>query len=659
MKQRTLITIVLFGVALAVCLVVYVRIQVSNSRFSVSSTGPLDIRLWGIRPDAGDTIYGPNGKKITDTLGIARNETTVWRDNLYCRDFIFEIPETNEHIAFLPLRYSANREEDRQGSFLKGSLYFEHDSRNFGWFQTVIPRTKRQSFLFGIWKKEVPVDRIDLHLRYYYGPPNKPICVFKGPFAFEVDRKMHKVTRVTDETGLYELSFDLVLPPSASPSELVMLFRTKRRIDPVADILFYDAEDKCLYFRRGWPYKIPAGEGIGYSIPRGLLKNTAKITIGEQPFTMTVRNLKLDSPNSARRTYAGHLDKIAERLDPKRDPTRYTRHNFRNLNELLKVIDVLRGEEIYRISRNLCFQQMGMLYIDPNTLNAEQSRILKQTVLHWADAMDPEIRVQAVRLGLHCEWPEFSDIAFDLLEYPDRNYFGDADPVRDIAEVLYSRREKLSEQDIDRIAAILPRLTNLGAILCLQDCLGHPKSPARLTALWDLANSDRPWLWTDAIRQLSMWRELEGKYDSLSEKLKPRVFLVVSPNRFSDPGRIAPKVSELQLSLLSSQLLTHHGGTFSTLIGTIPDSTDKRAMTEIMIESLRYMEYRRDWSIWKAISRIVRYLNLWHGVDIGGLGSDVRKEIPELDKMDLEAVAVEAIEWYDTKYKGADPNAER
>ncbi len=646
MKRRTFILIVLSGVALAVCLVVYVRVRIGNSRFSVSSTGPLDIRLWGIRPDAGDIIHDPKGNKVADTLGIARNETTVWRDNLYCRDFIFEIPDTNESISFLPLLYSANREEDRRSSFLKGSLYFEHHGRNFGWFQTVIPRTMRQSFLFGVWKKEVPVDRIDLHLRYYYGPPNKPICVFKGPFVFG--------RKVTDETGLHEIYFER---HSDTPrTKLVMLFCPRWRIDPVADILFYDAEDKCLFVGNGFPYKIPAGEGIGYSLPRILLKKTAKITIGEEPYRITVRNLKLDLVSSERRTYAGRFDRMVEILKSGHGPTRYVRHNYRNLNELLEVIDILRGEQIYQVSRNLCFRRLGMLYVDPDTLDTEQSHKLKQTVLRWADAMDPEIRVNAIRLGLHCEWPEFFDMACDLLEYPDRNYFGEAVPIRDIAEVLYSHREKLSERDINRIAAILPRLNNPNAIRRLQDCLKRPKSPARLAALWDLANSDRPWLWTDAIRQLMMWREFKGKYDSLSEKLKPRVFLVAGYRGFSDPAQIAPKVSELQLSLLSSQLLTRHTSTFSTLIRNIPESTDKRAMTEIMIESLRYMEYRRDWSVWMAIGKIVRYLNLWHDVDIGGLGSDLSKQIPELDKINLEAVAVEAIEWYDTKYKSADPN---
>ena len=82
-------------------------------------------------------------------------------------------------------------------------------------------------------------------------------------------------------------------------------------------------------------------------------------------------------------------------------------------------------------------------------------------------------------------------------------------------------------------------------------------------------------------------------------------------------------------------------------------------MTAVMIESLRHVEYRRDWSIWWPISTIVRYLNLWHGLDIGGLGSNIRKKPPDLDKMALEAIAAEAIEWYDTVYKATDPNVER
>ena len=81
-------------------------------------------------------------------------------------------------------------------------------------------------------------------------------------------------------------------------------------------------------------------------------------------------------------------------------------------------------------------------------------------------------------------------------------------------------------------------------------------------------------------------------------------------------------------------------------------------MTVVMIESLRDVRYaRQGWSTWGSISRIVKYLNLWYGLDIGGLGTDLRKKTPDLDKMDLETIAAEAVAWYDTVYLRGDPNS--
>ena len=647
MKRRILTIIALLGVALTICLVLCLCAQLDNHPLTITSTGPLDIRLWGIRPDDGDAIYDPNGVKIMETLGITKGYKTVWKENLFRRDFIFEISDTNEPVTFCALRYSSNGKEDQWSNLGKDSFYFDHNGRELRWFQTTFSRTRRKWFLFGLWKIDIPVDRVNLNLQYYYGPPHKPICTFNGPF--EAGRK------VTDKTGLYEISFEP--PPITSHTELVMRFCPKQQIDAGANALFYDVQGKRHYVWSNWSFTEFASKEISYNLPSIPLKSIAMITIGEEPSGITVRNLELHSPTSEHRTYAEHLDKMAERLDPKRDATRYAQYRFKDISKLLKVIDVLRGEQISRTLRSPYFWKKGALQFDPATLNAEQLQILKQAVLHWANAMDPEIRVQAVKLGLHCKWRDFFDVAFDLLEYPDRNYFRRAHPARVTADVLYSQREQLSERDIDRIAAILPRLKNPGAIRRLQQCLEYPKSPARLTALWDLANCDQPWLWTDAIRQLSMWREFDRKCDSLPEKLKPRVFLIAGPNGFSDPDQIAPKVCDLQLTLLSSQLLTYHGSTCSILLRNIPESIDRRAMTDVMIESLRHMEYHRDWSSRWAISRIVKYLNLWYGMDISDLGSDVREQAPDLGKMDPEAVAAEAIKWYDTEYKGTDPNA--
>ncbi|UCF15829.1 MAG: hypothetical protein JSW59_20730, partial [Phycisphaerales bacterium] len=475
MKRRTIITAVLLG--LTVGLILYLCAHLDNHCVTVTSTGPLDIRLWGIRPDAGDTIYDPNGNKIMDTLGVARGETTVWKSDLYRHDFIFETPATDDPVLFHKLQYLVNGSTYEGGNFAQRRFHFEHKGRTLWWFQTTINRTMRKSLLFGLWKKDVPINRIDLNLKYYCGPPHNPICMFKGPF--EIGRK------VADETGSYDIF--LMEYGSSDPVVLDLYLYMKRRARPFPPrALFYDAAGKRHFSGNYWSPADPNMTVIKCRLPSLPLEDIVSITIGEEPFEITVRNLSLRSPNSEHRTYAEHLDRIAERLDPKRDPKRLERYRFRSLNEILKVLDVIRGDKIQAVCRGLCNQR------DIATLNATQSQRLKQNVLRWARAMDPEIRASAARLGLHCRWPEFVDVAFDLLEYPDRHRSRAVGPAGDAATGLSSFREHLSERDVERIAEILPRHTDYRIIHKLQHCLEQPKSPARTKALWDLADCEHP-----------------------------------------------------------------------------------------------------------------------------------------------------------------------
>jgi hypothetical protein len=43
-------------------------------------------------------------------------------------------------------------------------------------------------------------------------------------------------------------------------------------------------------------------------------------------------------------------------------------------------------------------------------------------------------------------------------------------------------------------------------------------------------------------------------------------------------------------------------------------------------------------------------------MDIGCLGSDYGKKVWNLETLDLEAIATEAVVWYDTEYNRAAPN---
>ncbi len=98
MKKRTRIkVVVLIAAVIGVLVWLVVRWNAaSRTGIVVTTTGPLDIRLWGIRPNAGDAIYDPNGKEIRRTLGSARWGNPYWADSDQRFDFIFELGDSNE-----------------------------------------------------------------------------------------------------------------------------------------------------------------------------------------------------------------------------------------------------------------------------------------------------------------------------------------------------------------------------------------------------------------------------------------------------------------------------------------------------------------------------------------------------------------------------------
>ena len=647
MKRPKIITVALPAAALIVGLILCLCHDLDSRRISVTSTGPLDIRLWGIRPDAGDAIFDPNGNKIMETLGLASGDTTAWEDSFYRRDFIFEVPDVDESVLLYGHKLLVNGREigHVRGSKLR-SFSFYHKGRTLWWLQMNIPRTVVKSFLFGAWSRQVPVDRIDMSLQYYCGPPYEPICIFKGPF--DVGRK------VVDETGLHEISFSL--SSDAHRSKLTMMLNPGRRIYSYGNALFYNAGGKYKRAAGRWSRTDPNNPVIMYHVSNLRLSDIELITIGEEPFEMTVRNLSMRSPDSEYRTYAEHLDEIAERLNPGSDPTGYRWPNYSIYSDLegaMKVIDVIRGGRIKQVCERYCNAR------DIATLDAEQLQRLRTTVFRWAGAMDPEIFVPAIESGLRCGWPEFVDVALDIMEHPHRRRSRTVNPTGDVAAALssFSYRGQLSDRQTQRIVEIISQYTDGRIIGNLFQFLDRPKSPAQFAALWNLADLDQPWLWTRAVFELYYWGRLEGKFNGLSEKMKVRFFLVGGPRRYMDTDQIEPKASQLLPTLLSADLLTHHSGTFSRLVYRLPESVDRQAMTVAIIESFRNMEYRQQaWSIWSAICKSVQHLNLWHSMDIGCLGSDYGKKVWNLDTLDLEAIAAEAVIWYDTEYKGADPN---
>jgi hypothetical protein len=648
LKKQTPIIVVLSVAILIGALAWLLKHQFAQGPgITVVSRGPLDTRLWGIRPDAGNTIYDPNGKKIQDTLGVARWDQPSWGDKSHRFDFIFELPDTNEPPLFSRFpRVLVSGEDIPLGGFA-GSLFFEHRGRRLLWLKTAFPLTFRKSILGGLMTRDFSVDAVDITLQYYQGLPGKAVCVFKGPFKLG--------QKLTDETGLYELVFD----PNQNAGRTRFELNTKQHLDLDIPVLLHGAAGKrCFAESDGSSSSSPGGSHIEYSIVEPDPEHIAMITLGEKPFETTVTNVRLRLYHQRPRTHAGYLDEMAERLNVNLTPKELADRRFKSGDEAVEVVDIVRGTHILWASEAILHGGEDKKRLDPATLDPQRAQRLKQTVLEWTRAMDPEIRACGVRVGLYCKWAEFVEPAFELLEYPAAY---DSHLTRDVrstvAQVLLTYREQLSEQAIEHITRILLGRSDRDSLLSLRGCLMSPESQARINGYWRLAEDDRPWLWWDAVERLAQWGQFDGKQDSLPDKLKLRLVLLRGAAGFSNPRQIAPRAYGLLPELLRPELRLLDASTFYRVLERIAEKLDREHATEAVVNFLRCVE-DYDYSGQAVVDKIVKYINLWHGLNIGELGADIDQQTSELQKYDWPAITAEAIKWYENKQDALGPEGD-
>jgi len=648
MKKRTCIKVVLLIAAVigAVGWLIVRWNPASRNRLVVTTTGPLDIRLWGIRPDAGDAIYDPNGKEVGRTLGIARWDNPYWGEKSQRFDFIFELPDTNEPPTFAGMPRIAPSGEDinLRGGF--GQHFFDYEGRRLLWLRASFPRTFKRWVLGGLWRSEAAFDTVDIALDYYHGPPGKALFTLKGPFelnsVISSEDTLHEVFFKDDfENTRFELS-------------------TSKRFAIDTPVAVYDTSGSRYLPRRGSSRTSPQGSRrIEYSVQGMPLKRIAAIAFGEQPLRITFKTVNLNVGGGKRRDHAPYLDEVIERLGQTVTSNNSHEPTFESAAEALKVIDLVRGSGLLRAGEAIEYRRNRGDPVDLKNLTNEQAVRLRETLNRWLTAIDPGFRAWAVRIGLKCEWPEFVEPALELLEGPlrdDYNWMTNAEKM--VADALRHCDDVLSDDHIRRIANLHLDDDRRETLLPLRRLLREPKTEARIRALRELAEDDRPWLWWFAVGRLCYWKAFEARHDSLPDKLKPRVFLLQGSAAFADADQIAPRAYDLLASILTPELLTFDPSFFHDTLKRVAKKLDPQRRTAVVVNFLRCLE-DFDYSTRAVADRIVKYINLWHGLDIGGLGTDVNRQTPQLQKYDWPAIIAEAIEWYDGKYKTADPNSTR
>lgn len=446
MRRLILIIAVVMATALTVWLFMRERAEAVASKITVVSDGPLDIRLWGIRPDDGDTIYDPNGKVIKETFGIAMSDLLYRGERSQRFDFIFELPPTYEPSRFEgSVRITPGGEDGGLGGGSSTQFLFDYEGRRLLWRKATFPRTFERSILGGLWKSDATFDTVDLTLSYYSGLPGKSTFSLKGPFEPN--------STVSSEDTRYEVSFKDVASNSRGLLEFKLSMGPPFRTNLGAFVYDVSGNRRLAGGKFSWSSS-RVGQ-IDYEATGISLNRVAIITFGEEyyPHKITFNNVNLHVAGRKRRTYAAYLDKMSERLGLTVAEQDLAHYKFKNAAEALEVIDIVRDHHLLYAAIAI-LREPGR--IDPAELTDEQAKRLRQTLARWLKAVDPRIQAYAVEIGLLCKWPEFVESALEMLERPvvrGCHYSHDAQVTA--AGALRRYAAELSEEQVRRIEDLL------------------------------------------------------------------------------------------------------------------------------------------------------------------------------------------------------------
>lgn len=619
----------------------------------VVNKGPLDIRLVGVCPDGGRQIYDASGRKLKATMGALGAFHTYWKDEDKCRDFLFEVPDVNSQVVFLPFihMYIAGTKLGLGGGRVG---YFDPTDNPFNFiYSTTFARTYRKDVLSIPHKKRI--QNVDLTLRYLYGPRGQDTCTFTGPF------KMNQ-TVVADGAKSYNLTFQEGI--TIEGSGIMLRFETSEPFDRETPAILYDLNGRRYMLDEAHGSRSGGKTNLQYHGVVVLPEKIAAITFGEKPHEITFKNVAVDYPDRPHRTHAEFLDEMAKRFDLTNTSSEYlAQYSFKNPTEAIDVIDIVRGD--WHVRQVYEAIQHGKTKIDITKLDQATQEKIHQAVTEWAKTN--YLAKYGISLGLMGQWPEFIDIAIEKLgrEIPQssRPFYerNRRDEKSDIAHAMIKYgMDQLTDEQVRKIKELILK-TDIDSVLqYLISYLNRIKSQVTTDALWELAQSDKPWIWWQATEawyyRTSRTRQV---YDDLSEKMKVRLILV--------KGKIKDEILEekalkLLPEIFSSELGRMSSRAWSKIREKILLEFDKKAATKIFVNYLRQLQSDMTTSqsiidntfkgnpMWMAVC-IIRNLNVWYGTNIGKLGTD---ETSDTDiytlirtQIEFQSLISEALQWCD------------
>ncbi len=634
--------------AIALTLIFILLIPIEEKQVVKVTGDPLPIELVGVVPAGMDEMFDFNGKSLGQWKLRGNISRKIWSQPAVRRDFIFRLPKTSEPVFYLPPKIRPSDDEGLSARYWGSQLQADYLGVAQLWSggQTVQYGGVLEGFMstnllkrqpgqtIGITGPRVP-ERVDIVWRYYHGRRGPADGTFTGPFTIGNVYTDPKNPQCTLE----------VLKPNNMEDTAELLVKTNTETDWTMRLFVYRGNDWQFAQYNGGSF----GSGnsrIKYRIVNLSLADITKITFNEKPREKIFRNIPIYLPGIKERYRLAYADEMAKRLGDPARPEQIERQGFHDPAEMVKLIDLIRGNTYwYRVTEIL-----GKAQTTPRDFSEADLKKIHAAVQQALHTETQYTMHSVLWVGLWGGWPEFVEPALDFIQTKNTER-------QTVAFGLSKHNDLLTGRQITMIGRMLkehPDQQTWNQLLW--GVLNSNQRPEAQAALLDLAHSDAAWLWTRILpARYSDWQK-NGKLD---DKLVTRLVAIGFGNGIPGSERFEKQARALLPQILTPQFVAMQGDT-DLILRRIAAMYPPAEATPILIA---YLDRNlREWDTWRTeamainywwvIDRIVKYLNLWNGTNLGGLGTDINHQSEEWGH-DWQAIAREAIEWSKT---GVDPS---
>jgi len=606
-----------------------------------TSGDPLPLKLVGVQIDGAEAMYSPDGELMPEPL-TPQLTTLVWDKGRQQRDFVFESAGLDDNIHFRPFARLKDSEEGRVNGAAGAGWLDALRKEKYVAITSTFPREIRNRSFLGFLTTYKRVKYVDLTIEFYEGPPGKALLQFEGPYT--VDKPLAA-------TGDAQTTLTLLSSQAGGYDAGTFVLKSSRNLDTNGPIFAYDKNGKRHQLR---PRNSSSGRGgttWQFASDKLSHRSIVLITIDETPKQHTYHNICVNYPDAPPQNYADFLEDMAKRLGvPVKDAATLANRQFQSRAEVISVLDLVCGP----LATNcwLEIQQSGFLRI-PEDLTAEESRKIRDVAARWVKT--PGNKVYGAALGLWAGFPEFVEPALEVLE---AGGYG----CREISPLLARRASLLSQEHLDSIVRILKHQEGYWSNYALFMCLRFAEHLDTTDALLELAQTDKVWLWWEAIGYFE-WKQRKARPRLLElaktdATLQRRVIQVLGADKVEGASAESVKAAMHQLpELFSLKLLRVWPKVFGEIRSRVKEAGDPETATPLIIRFLQdlynnpgatQMDGRGDPNA-QTVILFVRILNSWHDIDIGSIGTE--KAISD-HALDWPVVVEEAVHWSRT---GGDP----